>query len=78
MNTFGHDYPVNPLPEFSLDQTNLPAIKNWKVGQKYDLEMNVEMVSIGKDTYDKENELRARFKVNTVKVEEPDKGKMGY
>lgn len=58
--------PLNPLPEFSLDQTNLPAIKSWKVGSKYTLTMDVEMRSIGKDSMDKENELRARFKVLKV------------
>lgn len=76
------DYPTNPLPEFSLDQTNLPAIKNWKVGEKYTLIVEVEMQSIGKDSFDKENELRSRFKVLKVKEandkETNDPAKKGY
>lgn len=33
-------------PTLRLDSTDLPAIKNWKVGQRYKLELEVEMIGI--------------------------------
>lgn len=54
-------------PTVSLDETALPAIKNWKVGGKYKLVLEVEQTSLSKDTFDNENEMRANFKILNVK-----------
>lgn len=64
--------PQKMPPEVSFDETELPEIKDWKVGGKYELKLKVEQVSIGKDTMDNEKELRARFKV--LEVEALNKG----
>lgn len=37
-----------PKPEFSITEKDLPAIKDWSVGKKYAIELNVEMVSQSK------------------------------
>ena len=60
------EMPQKMPPEVSFDKTELPEIKNWKVGGKYELKLKVEQISIGKDTMDNEKELRARFKVLEV------------
>jgi hypothetical protein len=57
-----YDEPVRPLPSFSLTEKELPEIKDWKVGEKYTLMMEVEQVSASKDEYSK-GPLTARFKI---------------
>lgn len=52
------------LPSFSVDEKDLPAIKNWKIGEKYTIEIEVEMTEIGKREYGEEKgEMYARFSV---------------
>jgi len=53
-------------PTLSLDEKDLPAIKNWKVGGKYRITIDVEQVSAEKgDSWndDDSKKLSARFKV---------------
>jgi hypothetical protein len=41
-----------PKPSFSIDEDELPEIKDWTFGKKYKLSLEVEMVSHSKgDTY---------------------------
>lgn len=54
------------LPSFSLSAKDLPEIKSWKVGKKYKLEMEVEMVSLNKDEYGKMSSMDARFKIHKI------------
>lgn len=60
-------------PEFSITEKELPAIKNWKVGQKYSIELNVEMVSQSKGSdYELGGDSQihtARFKILSVDSE---------
>lgn len=70
------------LPSFTLTEKDLPAIKNWKVGRKYKLAIEVEQVSMHKDEYGK-SPLTARFKIhkvgeNDMMTEEEKKGRMGH
>lgn len=54
------------FPTLSLDEKDLPAIKNWKVGGKYRITIDVEQVSATKgDDWDDDDskKLSARFKV---------------
>ena len=37
------------LPSFRLTEKDLPEIKDWKVGKRYHLEMEVEQVEVSKD-----------------------------
>lgn len=79
--TFGHDIP-QMLPSFSLTEKDLPAIKNWQVGKKYTVIMEVEQVSMSKDEYGK-SPLTARFKVHKVGEkklmdEDEKKARMGH
>lgn len=67
-------------PEFGISEKELPAIKDWKVGQKYSLELNVEMVSSSKgsdydspwspDGKERPQIHQARFKILSVDSEE--------
>lgn len=57
------------LPSFSLTEKNLPEIKDWKVGKKYKLEIEVEMVSVSKNEYGN-SPMTARFKVHKVGKED--------
>lgn len=70
------------LPSFSLTEKELPAIKNWKVGSKYKVEMQVEMVSVSKNEYGK-SPMTARFKIHKVgeedlMTEEEKQGRKGH
>lgn len=70
------------LPSFSLTTKDLPAIKNWSVGHKYKLEMEVEQIEMAKSEYMEGNPLTARFRILKIKddsgSEEDKKAKMGY
>ncbi len=58
-----------PKPEFSVTETDLPEIKDWKIGKKYTIKLSVEMVSASKgseyDSFGEEGKEkhRARFKI---------------
>ena len=58
------------MPTVSLDAGDLPEIKDWKVGGKYKLELEVEQVSASKDDYmmegDKKHPMTARFRIIKV------------
>lgn len=67
---------VDSMPStLRISSEELPEIKNWKIGKKYKLEVEVEMVSVRKPDYweinemdvDK-NELNAGFEINAIKV----------
>lgn len=66
--TQGHmmDMP-SMLPSFSMSAADLPAIKDWRIGQRYHLEMEVEMISASKDEYVKGSPMSARFKIHKIK-----------
>ena len=62
-------------PTFQLDDEDLPELKDWKVGEKYTVIMEVEQLSMrqgsewqGADTKDKKT--YATFKILRVGVEE--------
>ena len=69
------------LPSFSLTEKDLPEIKEWKVGKRYKLEMEVEQVEISKDEYALGTPIRARFRIHKIKndsyTEEEKRGRMG-
>lgn len=82
--THGTDVTPHKYPSFlSLDSEDLPAIKDWNVGKKYTLMVEVEQVSISKDGDEygpmmangetKKSSMRARFKILSVKVPGGDK-----
>lgn len=55
-------------PTISLGSDDLPAIKNWKVGGKYTITLNVEQTGMHKhDTIDNDNDLHATFKILSAK-----------
>lgn len=62
-------------PTFQIDDEDLPELKDWKVGEKYTLVMEVEQLSMrqgnewqGSDSKDKK--VHATFKILSVGVEE--------
>ena len=61
------------LPEFSVDEKKLPEAKNWKIGKKYKMEVEVEMVGSHKEEYSKEKEIKHRFKITKIGVDDDEK-----
>lgn len=69
---------VRIYPTFQIDDEDLPELKDWKVGEKYTLVMEVEQLSMrqgnewqGSDSKDKK--IHATFKILQVGVEDkPD------
>lgn len=75
MPSYKEDRKTKIYPTFSLDSEDLPAVKDWKVGQKYMLEMEVEEISMrqgsewqGADNKDKK--VHATFKIMKVGVKD--------
>lgn len=65
-----------PVPTLNLSSDDLAAIKDWKVGGKYKLELEVEQTSMrqGNDYYDSPGgsdsngkKVNATFKVTSIK-----------
>ena len=54
-----------------ISEKELAAIKDWKVGQKYKLEVEVEMTGISKqDNWGSDpGKLSANFKINKISTE---------
>jgi len=76
--------PKRPKPTVSLDETDLPAIKNWQVGQKYNISAVVKMTFQSEgDEYEymgREGEkpkMRARFKIVSISATKEPKKKKG-
>lgn len=75
--------PSRMLPSFSLTVKDLPEIKNWSVGKKYKLEIEVEQTSMAKEEYMQDQPLTARFRITKIKSGQNDsedvkRGKKGY
>jgi hypothetical protein len=55
-------------PTFTLGSDDLPDIKNWKVGGKYTITLDVEQTGANKhDMVDNDNDLHATFKILSAK-----------
>lgn len=64
-----------PKPTFSLTEKELPEIKEWKVGGKYTITLDVEQVSATKgDGWDEDDskQLSGRFKILKAHCEEEE------
>lgn len=63
-------------PTFQLDDEDLPEIKDWKVGDKYMLIMEVEQLSMRQGNEwqgaEKDKKVHATFKIISVGVEETE------
>ena len=59
-----------PKPSLRLDAKDLPAIKNWQVGKKYCLHVDVTLEELSKgDEWDTEKQpMRARFIINKAEA----------
>lgn len=57
--------PMEMKPTLQLGEKDLPAIKDWKVGGKYKIVVEVEQTRLSKGEYDfdESSELKASFKV---------------
>lgn len=84
--TKGHlmaDAPMRILPSFTLTAKDLPVIKSWRVGSRYNLEIEVEQVSMSKNEYRENETIISRFKIHKVKdishsSHKERRGKKGY
>ena len=69
---------VRIYPTFTIDEIDLPEIKDWEVGGKYNLIMQVEQLSMRKgsdwqgSTNPEDKKMHATFKIVAIGVEEPD------
>lgn len=61
--------PERIAPHLDVSETDLPEIKDWSVGKKYPVTMEIEMVSQRKgESYDSEpSKVKAGFKVLSIK-----------
>lgn len=71
---------TNILPTFTMSETDLPAMKDWKVGEKYTLCIEVEMTKAMKgEEYpmygqEPDKKVNGTFKIVSVGVDEEDQG----
>ena len=77
------DHPVEVgtsknLPTLRISENDLPEIKNWKVGSKYKLTIEVEQIELRKVEYAQGEPIVARFRVTKIKSNPGVKGKKGY
>ena len=55
-------------PHFTIGEDKLPQIKDWKVGYKYKIELEVEQRSLEFDRFDENSEkIEARFEILKAK-----------
>lgn len=67
------DHKYDNRPTIRLTEDQLPEMKDWKVGQKYMIECEVEMMSMGKDQYGPNKDgMCCELKVTKIGVEEGD------
>lgn len=59
------DYPTT----LTLNEKQLSTIKNYKVGTKLVLEVNAEVMSVGKDVYSESSQLHCTIKITKVSQE---------
>jgi len=57
------DSPSPMPPIFSLSEKDFPAIKGWKVGEKYKLEIEVENIGMEKDQWMEKQPISTRLKI---------------
>jgi hypothetical protein len=63
------DKPEKMAPTFSLDEEVLPEIKDWKIGEKYAIHLDVEQIGADKGMgMDSKGPINARFKVLSAHV----------
>lgn len=87
MDTIGPMKMKKPKPSISLDEQDLPAIKNWKVGDTYNVTAKVKLTfqSEGREyesDYPMEgssdqSKMRARFKIISIEPVKEEKKKVG-
>jgi len=66
--------PERMPPTLSLNEDDLPELKKWRVGKKYDILLRVEQVSSSKgDGYNGDGKkMEARFRVLSARVPNGD------
>ena len=74
VDEYSWDVPPDNRPAFQLNGRDFPAIQNWKVGERYKLEIEVEMTSSKAIDTKGGNTIIAGFRINTIKEEEPYEG----
>jgi hypothetical protein len=67
--------PPDPRPQLSFDSTQIPDVANWKVGEKYLVEVSLEMIESRLDKSYKGDRTICRFIVTQVAVEDEKKEK---
>lgn len=70
------------LPCFRLTEEQFPPVKGWKVGKRYKLEIEVEMVGESKNEYNLQEPSTTRFVIvkasDESDTDEEYKAKMGH
>ena len=75
MPSFKEDQKAKIYPTFTIDDEDLPELKNWKIGEKYVLVMEVEEMAMraGKEwqgSMDNDKKTHATFKILKVGVKD--------
>ena len=68
-------YKEDNRSSMSINEKELPEIKDWKIGEKYKIEVTVEMTGISKDTWSEGEPISASFKIDghSIKVDDEKK-----
>jgi len=62
---------IDPRPEFQINADEFPDIKEWSVGKKYKLEIEVEMTGSRIGEYgDDKDKLTGTFKISGIMSDE--------
>lgn len=58
------------MPTFSLSAKDFPPLVNWKIGEKYKLEIEVENMEMSKNEYMEKQPITSRLKIVKITEEE--------
>lgn len=61
-----------PKPRLTVSETQVPAIKDWQVGQEYDITIRGKMVAVREGEYSDDEPMEATFIVEDAQVEGGD------
>lgn len=70
--TNNYDMPSKPQPikpSFRITENDLPEIKDWSVGKKYKLMIEVEMKNVGKSEWSNDKTIEASLTITKLAVE---------
>ncbi len=73
-NSITPSYKEDNRSSMRISEKKVPEIKNWKIGEKYKVEVMIEMTGLSKvDWGDNMGKIEGSFKIDKISVEDNDK-----